>query len=77
MTMTDSDRSNETLFLERALILGCSDQDAALWGQIATRKRWSFAVDKAEFDRSVLDYMVSLGAGDTWRRDLEVLLEGL
>jgi hypothetical protein len=62
-------------FSQRALVLGCRDEEASLWAEIALRRGWSFAVDVAEFDNAVLDYLVSVGAGDSWQRDLEKLLE--
>jgi len=67
--------SDEGLFRDRALILGATDTDAGLWATIATKRGWTIVSDQGEFDHAVLTYLAELGAGETWTRDLERLLE--
>jgi hypothetical protein len=73
--MTYSNPTDYDLFARRALVLGCQDAEASLWAEISLRRKWTFAADIAEFDHAVLDYLVSVGSGESWQRDLENLLE--
>jgi hypothetical protein len=74
--MEPPEPAREQLFVQRALILGCEGREAALRAQIAIRRGWSTATDGAKFDRAVVEYLVDLGLGQTWPRDLEQMLEG-
>ena len=69
--------TDDVLFHQRALVLGCNDLEAALLAQIATKRGWRFLDSSHEFDRVALDYLVALSAGEAWPRDLEVELERL
>jgi hypothetical protein len=71
----DRELSDEQAFLQRALVLGCSDEEAKLWTRLASKRSWRFATSRNEFDRSVLDYLVEMSSGESWPRDLEPQLE--
>lgn len=70
-----SSSSDEHLFLQRALVLGCSDNEAGLCAQIALQRSWSSLQNMADFDQFVVDYLVEVSAGESWPRDLERQLE--
>ena len=74
MAAFDSQLQHAEAFLQRALVLGCTDEEALLWADIAVAREWKYDTHHIEFEDAVVDYLVRLGAAETWPQELRQVL---